>query len=237
MEEENSLYLGIAPWQMSLAFTKCSRTSSSWRLYDHPRIEKCGVPGRWPCGISGSNGIPHDSFLGESVSLMYSTIDSFIDAVICPGPCCLLYKRNFKKAHDQFPVDPRDYYLLGYNWDNQFYFDTVLTTGLNYAAMACQQSTSAVSWISWQQGRSLFTYLDDLIKVVFYLLTSLRLQQCSKKSCLPLPVTICWVFNWPRTMLRCQWVPSVSVRLRNCWKSGSLSPLPQNQLHSLLLAN
>ena len=49
-------------------------------------------------------------------------------------------------------MDPKDYHLLGYTWDNQFYFDTVLTMGLRSAAMACRQ-----------QGRSLFNYLDDFI--------------------------------------------------------------------------
>lgn len=88
-----------------------------------------------------------------------------MDAVISLGPGCLLYKRDLKKTYRQFPVDPKDCHLLGYTWDSQFYFDTVLTMGLRSAAMACQRSTSAVSWISRQQGRSLFNYLDDLIGV------------------------------------------------------------------------
>ena len=126
-----------------------------------------------------------------------------MDAVISLGPGCLLYKRDLKKAYRQFQVDPKDYYLLGYTWDNQFYFDTVLTMGLRSAAMACQLSTSAVSWISRQQGRSLFNYLDDFIGVsspskttrdfqaVGDLLTSLGPQESSEKSCSPSHVMIC----------------------------------------------
>ena len=99
----------------------------------------------WPCGTSVTNGIPSDSFLGEPISLSYPTIDSIVGAVISLGPGCLLYQRDLKKAYRQFPVDPKDYYhLLGCTWDNQFYFDTVLTMGLRSAAMACQRSTSAV---------------------------------------------------------------------------------------------
>lgn len=155
----------------------------------------------WPCGTSVNDGIPSDSFLGEPISLSYPTIDSIVDAVISLGPGCFLYKRDLKKAH--FPVDPKDYHLLGYTWDNQFYFDTVLTMGLRSAAMACQLSTSAVSWISRQQGRSLFNYLDDFIGVsspstatsdfqaLGDLLTSLGLQESSEKSCSPSPVMIC----------------------------------------------
>ena len=157
----------------------------------------------WPCGTSVNDGIPSDSFLGEPISLTYPTIDSIVDAVISLGPGCLLYKRDLKKAYRQFPVDPKDYHLLGYTWDNQFYFDTVLTMGLRSAAMACQRSTSAVSWISRQQGRSLFNYLDDFIGVsspctatsdfqaLGDLLTSLGLQESSEKSCSPSPVMVC----------------------------------------------
>ena len=69
---------------------------------------------RWPCGTSVNDGIPSDSFLGESISLTYPTIDSIVDAVSSLGPGCLLYKRDLKKAYCQFSVDPKDYHLLGY---------------------------------------------------------------------------------------------------------------------------
>jgi len=69
------------------------------------------------------------------------------------------------KAYRQFPVDPRDYHLLGYNWQDEFYFDTVLTMGSRSAAMACQHATTAVSWICYQRGQSVFNYLEDFIGV------------------------------------------------------------------------
>lgn len=103
--------------------------------------------------------------MDEPISLTYPTIDSIVDAVISLGHGCLLYKCDLKKAYRQFPVDPKDYHLLGYTWDNEFYFDMVLTMGLRSAAMACQRSNSAVSWISQQQGCSFFNYLDDFIGV------------------------------------------------------------------------
>lgn len=65
--------------------------------------------------------------MDEPISLTYPTIDSIVDAVISLGHGCLLYKCDLKKAYRQFPVDPKDYHLLGYTWDNEFYFDTVLT--------------------------------------------------------------------------------------------------------------
>jgi len=97
--------------------------------------------------------------------LCYPTIDSIVSAVVQSGNGCLLYKRDLCKAYRQFPVDPHDYNLLGYHWQNNFYFDTVLTMGLRSAAMACQRSTSAVTWIFSRTGRYLFNYLDDFMGV------------------------------------------------------------------------
>ena len=129
------------------------RDSTEWRVI---------VDLSWPSGSSVNNGIPSDSFLGEPLDLKYPTIDAIVNVIVALGRGCLPYKHNPRKAYRQFPVDPRDYSLLGYTWDGQFFFDTVLTMGLRSAAMASQRSTSAVTWILAQQGILVFNYLDDL---------------------------------------------------------------------------
>ena len=96
----------------------------------------------WPCGSSVNDGIPSGSFLGGLLELTYPTIDAIVSAIVSLGRGCTLYKRDLRKAYRQFPVDPHDYHLLGYTWNRQFYFDTVLTMGLRSAAMACQRSTA-----------------------------------------------------------------------------------------------
>ena len=157
----------------------------------------------WPSGHSVNDGIPSDSYLGAPLSLRYPTIDDIVDAVVTLGRGCYLYKRDLRKAYRQFPVDPKDYPFLGYTWNKQFYFDTVLTMRLRSAAMACQRSTAAVAWVASQQGRVVFTYLDDFIGVspalnaqtdfqaLSHLLSSLGLQESSEKACPPSPVIIC----------------------------------------------
>ena len=119
----------------------------------------------WPSGSSVNDGILSDSFLDVPIDLHYPTIDCIADAVVATGRGCLLYKRDLKKAYRQFPVDPHDYHLLGYLWQDEFYFDTVLTMGLRSVAMACQCATTAVSWLCYQRGQSVFNYLDDFIGV------------------------------------------------------------------------
>ena len=156
----------------------------------------------WPCGSSVNDGIPSGSFLGELLELTYPTIDAIVSAIVSLGRSCMLYKRD-RKPYRQYPVDPHDYHLHGYTWNRQFYFDTVLTMGLGSPAMACQRSTSAVSWTLNRRGLSTFNYLDDFIGVsplplatshfneVGVLLHHLGLEESIDKSCNPSPVITC----------------------------------------------
>ena len=159
----------------------------------------------WPRGSSVNDDILSDSFLGVPIDLHYPTIGSIADAIVATGWGCLLYKRDFKEAYRQFPVDPGDYYLLGYVWENNFHFDTVLTMGLRWTAMACQQAATAVSWICYQWGHSVFNYLDDFIGVapppppfdcttfneLGDLLLSLGLEESTEKASPPSTRMVC----------------------------------------------
>ena len=157
----------------------------------------------WPCGSSVNDGIPSGYFLGEHLELSYPAIDAIVSAIVSLDRGCILYKRDLRKAHHQFPVDPHDYHLLGYTWNSQFYFDTVLTIGLHSAAMACRRSTFAVTWILNQRGLTIFNYLDDFIEASpptfatshFHehraSLHHLTLEKSGAKSCPHSPVMTC----------------------------------------------
>jgi len=157
----------------------------------------------WPCGSSVNDGIPSDTYLGIPIRLTYPTVDMIAASVVAQGRGCLLFKRDLRKAFRQLPVCPGDYYLLGYTWRDKYYFDTVLTMGLRTAAMACQRTTNAVSWILQQQGHTVFNYLDDFIGVaspesasrafndLASTLTRLGLEESSSKSCSPSTKMVC----------------------------------------------
>lgn len=119
----------------------------------------------WPIGTSVNDGISSQTYLGESFSLTYPTVDLIASMVCASGPGALLYKRDLKRAYRQFPVDPFDYPLLGYHWKEQLYFDVVLPMGLRSAAMACQRITQGVCHISQSHGHNVTSYLDDFIGV------------------------------------------------------------------------
>ena len=133
----------------------------------------------------------------------YPIIDAIVSAIASLSRGCMLNKRDLRKAYRQFPIDSQDYHLLGYTWNSQFYFDTVLSMGLRSAAMACQRSTSAVTWILNQRGLTIFNYLDDFIGASPPTLATshfhelgeslhhLGLGEAAAKSCPPSPVMTC----------------------------------------------
>lgn len=157
----------------------------------------------WPTGSSINDAIPDRVYLSQPYSLVYPTIDTIAERVASVGRGCLLFKRDLKRAYRQFPIDPFDYPLLGYQWNDELYFDVVLPMGLKTAAMACQRSTSAVCHMLSQDGCFVVNYLDDFIGIsspdrAFHdyatcgsLLRDLGLQESSSKACPPSPILTC----------------------------------------------
>ena len=157
----------------------------------------------WPSGSSINDAIPDRIYLSQPYSLVYPTIDTIADHVASLGSGCLLFKRHLKRAYRQFPIDPFDYPLLGYQWNNELCFDVVLPMGLKTAAMACQRSTSAVHYMLSQDGCYVVNYLDDFLHVASpdtacqdyetcgHLLHDLGLQESLAKASPPSTVLTC----------------------------------------------
>ena len=150
-----------------------------------------------------NDGIPSGLYLAQQFALVYPTVDLIAYRVAALGSGCLLFKRDLRRAYRQFPVDPYDYPLLGYSWNDLYFFDVVLPMGLRSAAMACQHSTNAVSYILSCAGCQVANYLDDFIGVASIarasqryeycgsLLQELGLQESLSKACPPSTVTTC----------------------------------------------
>ena len=151
----------------------------------------------WPESASVNDGIPAKQYLGVDFDLVYPTVDDIASTILNKGRGCFLFKRDLKRAYRQLPIDPGDYHFLGYEWNNQMYFDTVLPMGLRSAAMACQRVTSAVSYVCSSHDFSVCNYLDDFIGVdipnrasyaytfLGDLLSSLGLEESVQKAASP----------------------------------------------------
>ena len=119
----------------------------------------------WPHGMSVNDGISKDVYLGEIIELHYASVKQVCEMVLQIGVGSVIYKRDLRRAYRQVPVDPGDYCYLGYHWEDEFFFDTVLCMGQRNAAMACSRTTRAVMHMHANEGHPGTSYLDDLIGV------------------------------------------------------------------------
>ncbi|KAI8490524.1 cytoplasmic pattern recognition receptor signaling pathway in response to virus [Branchiostoma belcheri] len=115
----------------------------------------------FPPGASVNDGIPAKQYLGEDFILTLPSYDAFETLIRDKGPGCYMFKRDLRRAYRQIPVDPHDYYLLGYRWRDKLYYDSSFPFGLRTAAMACQRTTNAVTYIHAQQDHHCTNYIDD----------------------------------------------------------------------------
>ena len=158
----------------------------------------------WPVGRGVNAGIDIDLISGESMKLEFPAVDDIIALIRMHGKGALLYKRDLRSAYRQFPVKQSDHHFLGYYWNGNYYYDTVLLMGQRSAAWACQRSTRAVAFIHrHQDGGSLVVYLDDFIGVgqpvdawrgftrLKDLLSDLGLDENIPKACAPSAVQTC----------------------------------------------
>ena len=110
---------------------------------------------------SVNSAIPLNTYLDSPFKLRLPGIDRLCELILSKGRGCLIYKKDLQRAYRQIPINPRDYHLLGFNFDNQFYFDTRCPFGLRTSAMICQRTTKAVIYIFTQSDFSADVYLDD----------------------------------------------------------------------------
>ena len=93
--------------------------------------------------------------------MKYPSVDNLIERVMTRGKGTLMFKRDLKRAYRQIPVDPGDLHLLGYYFDEAYYFDFVLPMGLRSSAYICQRITDAIRFICKDLGQVVVNFLDD----------------------------------------------------------------------------
>ena len=115
----------------------------------------------FPPHASVNIGIPDSSYLNEPYKLHLPGIDRLCEFILQLGRGCLLYKLDLQRAYRQIPIDPKDYHLLGFRFNDLFYFDTRCPFGLKTSTMICQRTTKAVMHCFTQLGFLADVYLDD----------------------------------------------------------------------------
>ena len=132
-------------------------------------IPKKHQPGEWRLivDLSAPEGKSVNDGISKSLcSLNFITVRDVAAHVHRVGKGALMAKMDVKSAFRNIPVHPDDRLLLGTQWENQYFVDTVLPFGLRSAPKIFNAVADALQWIVKQKGVAYVEhYLDDFITV------------------------------------------------------------------------
>lgn len=159
-----------------------------------------------PDGDSVNDHIHRDRF-----SIQYITTDQAIAALFAAGPRgALMAKADLKHAFRLVPVLPAHWWLLGFCWHDQFYFDVRLPFGLRSACAIfndlAQVLRDAVSFHSCNP--QVFNYLDD-----FFFFSPAASPLCA--AAYQAFLSLCTSCGFPVAHNKCQ-SPSTRMELLGC---------------------
>ena len=117
----------------------------------------------WPKdGRSVNTGINKSWYRGKKVKCQLPSVESLAAIVRAKGRKCRVFKRDMKRAYKQIPVCIGDVHLLGYTFQNLYYFDITLPMGLVNSCLICQMVSDMIIYVFQKEGYSGLNYLDDL---------------------------------------------------------------------------
>lgn len=77
----------------------------------------------------------------------YDSIDTVINLVKQFGSGALMAKCDFQDGFRNIPIHPDDYHLLGFMWDNLYYYDKCLPMGASSSCQIFEKLSSSLQWI------------------------------------------------------------------------------------------
>ncbi len=164
-------------------------------------VPKLSQPVKWrlivdlshPDGVCVNEGIRADL-----CSLVYSSVDNAIDAILEFGPGSLLAKLDLEIAYRNVPVHPTDRPLLGMVWEDALYIDTALPFGLRSAPKSFSALADGLIWMMGHRGvQRALRYLDD-----YLFFGRAGSQECT--DALQVAVRVCGAVGMPVAMHKCE---------------------------------
>ena len=157
-------------------------------LLPHFHISRFGVipkkhqSGKWrlildlssPDGHSVNDGIRKDPF-----TVQYMKVDDIIDGIMSLGRGTLHAKFDVESAYRIIPIHPNDRYLLGMQWQCNYFVDMALPFGLRSVLYIFSSVADLVEWVLKKQYDVSFLlhYLDD-----FHTLAPPNSQTCQRNK-------------------------------------------------------
>ena len=99
---------------------------------------------------------------GDAMSVRYPSTDDLARLICRKGRNCKIFIRDLRKAYRQLYMCPGSINLLGFIYDNRFFFDITLSMGSRSTAYCCQRTTNALSQVYRNFGYEDMNYLDNL---------------------------------------------------------------------------
>ena len=114
----------------------------------------------YPQGHSVNDGIPR-----EYASVKYASVGQAIQQIVQVGQGCFLAKTDVKSAFRIIPVNPKDYHLLGFYWEGQYFYDKCLPMGCSSSCSIFEAFSTSLEWIIKQRLThvSVLHILDDFL--------------------------------------------------------------------------
>lgn len=124
----------------------------------------------YPRSNSVNLGIPR-----EFSAVQYDTVDSVVSLVKTFGFGCLMAKTDIEDAFRIIPIHPEDYFLLGFIWKGQYYYEKVLPMGASSSCQIFDAFSTALQWIMMNHYGSggMSHILDD-----FFFIGSRNSESC-----------------------------------------------------------
>ena len=166
----------------------------------------------FPAGKSINDGI-----LKEHTRVQYETLDHVIGLTSRFGRGALIAKADIENAFRIVPIHPDCHHLLGFTWQQQFYYDKCLPMGCAQSCQIFERFSTAIQWILMKRGATAVSHiLDDFIFVgppdsprcqrdldsFFTLSNQLSIPINHKKTCVP--ATVCTVHGIELDTIRWQ---------------------------------
>ena len=125
-----------------------------------------------PDGHCVSDGIRKDPFTAH-----YMKVDDVIDGIMSLGRGTLLAMFDVESAYRIIPVHPNDRYLLGMQWQGNYFVDMALTFGLRSAPYIFSSVTDLAEWVLKKSMTCAFSFITWTISTPWVPLILRRVQR------------------------------------------------------------
>ena len=99
----------------------------------------------------------------ENSKVKYESLDVVTELLRKFGSGALMAKTDIQDAFRIVPVQPDDYKLLGFSWDNNFYYDKCLPMGASSTCQIFERLNTSLQWAVYENfsASGMSHMLDD----------------------------------------------------------------------------